>query len=156
MNWKHHKKLNLCFFKLHSVYLGYGSHDTTQIFGCFPFNPKFRKFRLVHQMERTISVWFDRNIRDQLWRWSTLTGLVISVGRTGMSLSIWQNCCSQSRFFVSWFHYKNNKQTRGCLGLVCATGMYRSIGHVKFPKFQTGIFVEWKAPAFREVHVCSG
>ena len=25
-------------------------------------------------------------------------------------------------------------------------GMYRSTGHVKFPKFQTGIFVEWKAP----------
>ena len=24
--------------------------------------------------------------------------------------------------------------------------MYRSIEHVKFPKFQTGIFVEWKVP----------
>ena len=24
--------------------------------------------------------------------------------------------------------------------------MYRSIGHVEFPKFQTGIFVDWKAP----------
>ena len=24
--------------------------------------------------------------------------------------------------------------------------MYRSIEHAKFPKFQTGIFVEWKAP----------
>ena len=44
--------------------------------------------------------------------------------------------------------YKNNNQTRGGLGRVCATGMYRSIGlgHVKFPKFQTGVFVEWKAP----------
>ena len=50
--------------------------------GRFPFNPEFRKFRLVHLMERTISVWSDRNIRDQLWRWSTLTGPVISVGRT--------------------------------------------------------------------------
>ena len=29
---------------------------------------------------------------------------------------------------------------------VCATGMYRSIGHVEFLKFQTGIFVEQKAP----------
>ena len=29
---------------------------------------------------------------------------------------------------------------------VCATGMYRSTEHAKFPKFQTGIFVEWKAP----------
>ena len=42
--------------------------------------------------------------------------------------------------------YKNNNQTRGGLGRVCATGMYRSIGHVKFPKFQTAIFVVWKVP----------
>ena len=41
---------------------------------------------------------------------------------------------------------KKNNQARGGLGRVCATGMYRSIEHVKFPKFQTGIFVEWKAP----------
>ena len=38
----------------------------------------------------------------------------------------------------------HNNKTRGGLGRVCATGMYRSIEHVKFPKFQTGIFVEWK------------
>ena len=42
--------------------------------------------------------------------------------------------------------YKTNNQTRGGLGRVCATRMYRSIGQVKFPKFQIGIFVEWKAP----------
>ena len=40
----------------------------------------------------------------------------------------------------------HHNKTRGGLGRVCATGMYRSIEHVKFPKFQTGIFVEWKAP----------
>ena len=40
----------------------------------------------------------------------------------------------------------HNNKTRGGLGRVCATGMYRSIEHAKFPKFQTGIFVEWKAP----------
>ena len=34
--------------------------------------------------------------------------------------------------------YKNNNQTRGGLDRVCATGMYRFIGHVKFPE----IFVE--------------
>ena len=33
------------------------------IFGRFSFNPKFRKFRLVHNMEQTISVWSYRNIR---------------------------------------------------------------------------------------------
>ena len=42
--------------------------------------------------------------------------------------------------------YNKNNQTRGGLGRVCANGMYSSIGHVEFPKFQTGIFVEWKAP----------
>ena len=29
---------------------------------------------------------------------------------------------------------------------VFVIGMYLSIEHVKFPKFETGIFVEWKAP----------
>ena len=43
---------------------------------------------LFTQMERTISVCSDRNIRDQLSRWSTLTGLVISVGRIEMCVSI--------------------------------------------------------------------
>ena len=42
--------------------------------------------------------------------------------------------------------YKNNNQMRGGLGRVCATRMYHSVGHMKFPKFQTGIFVEWKVP----------
>ena len=40
----------------------------------------------------------------------------------------------------------HNNKTRGGLGRVCATGMHRSTEHVNFPKFQTGIFVEWKAP----------
>ena len=37
-----------------------------RVFGRFPFTRKFWKFWLVHQMERTISVWSDRDIRDQL------------------------------------------------------------------------------------------
>ena len=41
--------------------------------------------------------------------------------------------------------YKINKQTRSGLGWVCTTGIYRSIGHVEFPKFQTRLFVEWKS-----------
>ena len=55
------------------------------------------------------------------------------------------NCCTRYRS-VLCPAYKNNNQTRGGLGRVCATGMYRSIVHVEFPKFQTGIFVEWKSP----------
>ena len=42
--------------------------------------------------------------------------------------------------------YKNNDQMRDGLRRGCATAMYCFIGHVKFPKLQTGIFVEWKAP----------
>ena len=42
--------------------------------------------------------------------------------------------------------YKNNNQMGGGLSRVCATGMHRSIGLLKFLKFQTGIFVEWQAP----------
>ena len=41
--------------------------------------------------------------------------------------------------------YKHDNQTRNGFGLVCATVMHHSIGHVDFPKFYTGIFVEWKA-----------
>ena len=41
--------------------------------------------------------------------------------------------------------YKHGNQTPDRFGLVCATGMYRSAWQVNFPKFQTGIFVEWRA-----------
>ena len=95
-------------------------------------------------MERIISVWSDRNIRDQLWSKSTLTGLVISVGRTEMTLSIWQNVVPSTALLYP--AYKNNNQTRGGLGRVWAAGMYRPVRQVEFPKFRTGIFVEWKAP----------
>ena len=92
-------------------------------------------------MERTNSVWSDRNIRDQLWRWSTVTGLVISVSWAEISLSIWQIVVPSTALLYPG--YKNKNQTRGALGRVCATWLYRFIGHVKFPTFQT---VEWKAP----------
>ena len=43
---------------------------------------------------------------------------------------------------------------RSGLGQVCGTGTYRSTEHVKFPKFQTGIFVEWKlAPQIHWIQV---
>ena len=31
--------------------------------------------------------------------------------------------------------YRNNNQTRSCLGRVCAMGMFHCIRHVEFPKF---------------------
>ena len=80
-------------------------------FGRFTFNPKFRKFRLVHHMEQTISVWSSRNIRDQLWRWSSLTG------------RSYRNVPFHLTKLLSPA-YKNNNQTRGGLGRVCVAGMY--------------------------------
>ena len=118
--------------------------------GC---SPKIPEISVRNQMEQSISIRSDRNIWDHPSRWSTLTGQVTSVGRTEMSLSIWQNCCPQYRSFVSCLQKKRkkrkekkNNQTRGGLGRVCVTGMYRCIGHVDFPKFQIGVFVKWKAP----------
>ena len=95
-------------------------------------------------MERTISVWSDQNIRDLLWRWSSLTGLVISDGRFHLSpVPLFSSLLTIA--------YKNNNQTRGGLGRVFATGMYRSTGRVEFPKFQTvtGSFLNGKRPIFR-------
>ena len=81
-------------------------------------------------------------MHDQLWRWSTLTGPVILVSQTKMSLSIWQIVVPSTALLYP--AYKNNNQMHGGLGWVCATGMYRSIGRVEFPKCQTGILVAWK------------
>ena len=52
-----------------------------------------------------------------------------------------------------FFFYLAYKNTRGGLGRVCATGTYRSIGHVELPKFQTWIFVEWNARLLYRVPV---
>ena len=72
-------------------------------------------------MERTISVLSDRNIWDHLCPF-TLDKIVVP---------------STALLYPA---YKNNNQTRGGLGRVCATGIYRSTGHVEFSKFQTGVF----------------
>ena len=73
---------------------------------CMPLDPqgaqpKIPEISVRNQMEQTISIRSDRKIWDHPSRWSTLTGQVTSVGRTEMSLSIWQNCCPQYRSFVS-------------------------------------------------------
>ena len=81
---------------------------------------------------------------DQLRRWSTLTGPVISVGQTEMPSSFDKIIVPSTALLYPAF--KDNNQTHGGLGRIWETGMYRSIRHVEFPKFQTGIFVEWKAP----------
>ena len=96
-------------------------------------------------MERTISVRSDRNIWDHLWRWFTLTDPLISVGRTECS-SPFDKIVVRSPVPLFCILFTRTISKRAWLGRVCATRMYRSIRHIEFLKFQTGMFVEWKAP----------
>ena len=86
----------------------------------------------------------DWNIRDYLWPVRSFP----SVGLKGPFP--FDNIIVPSATFLHP-SYKNNNQTRGGLGPVCATemyrSMYRSIGRgISKRSRQTGIFVEWKAP----------
>ena len=47
---------------------------------------KILEILVRNQMERTIPVRLEQIIWDHLWKWSTLTSLVISVGQTKMSV----------------------------------------------------------------------
>ena len=76
---------------------------TPLIKGAFHSTQNSGNFVCYIKWNGQISVWSDRNIRDQLWWCSTLTGLVISDSRTEMSLSIWHNSCPQYRSFISLF-----------------------------------------------------
>ena len=69
--------------------------------------------------------WFGPSeILGSSFEWSSLTGPVMSVGRTEMSLSICQIVVPSTAVLCLLYPaYKNNNQTR-----VCATGMYREMG----------------------------
>ena len=118
--------------------------DSSFHLGAVHSTQKFRKFQLVHYMERTISVSSDHNIWDQIWRWSTLTGLVFSVGQTNFPFPFDKIVVPSTALLYP--AYKDNNQMGCGLGQACATRLCSSIGHLEFPKFQTGFFVEWKAP----------
>ena len=103
-----------------------------------PFNPKFRRFRFVY-------FWFCptyRNIRDQLWGWSTLTSVVISVVWNEMSLSF-DKLLSPVPLFCILVTRTNAKRAVAWVVSVQPECTVSFIGHVKFPTFQT---IEWKAP----------
>ena len=77
-------------------------------------------------------------IRDQLWRWSTLIGLVISVGRTEMSFSIWQSCCilltrTITKHVVAWV---------GCVQPECTI----PLGTWNFRSFKPEFLLNGKRP----------
>ena len=113
-------------------------------------NSIFRKFRLVHQMEVTFSVWSDRNIRDHLWRWSTLIGPVISVGRTEIPLSNRQNCFPQYRSFVSCLHWRIiSKRAVAWVGSVQPECTLQ-LGTWNFRNFKPELFFNGKRPRWHE------
>lgn len=73
-----------------------------------------------------------------------MKGLLLPV-RPKFSFHLKNYCPSNALLYLS---YKDNNQTRGGLGRVCATGIYRSTENVGFSEIQTEIFLEWKAPQF--------
>ena len=98
------------------------------------FNPKFRKIRLVHQMERRTS--FKSGPLWPVWSFRSV----------GPKCAFQFDKIVVPSTAVLYPAYKNNNQMRGGLGRVCTTGIYRSFWHLEFPKIQTRIFVKWKAP----------
>ena len=66
---------------------------------------KIPEISVRNQMERTISVRSHRNIWGCLWRWSSLTGPIISIGRTEMCLfisALFVSCLQITKRAVAW------------------------------------------------------
>ena len=105
----------------------------------FPFSPKFSNSWLEIKWNRPQ---FRFGPTGPLW-------LIWSFRSVRLKCSFpFDNCYPVSTALL-YPAYQYNKQTRGGLGQVCATGMYRSIGHVEFPTFQMGILLNGKHPIFR-------
>ena len=119
----------------------------------FSFSPKFRKFRYVKASNGTDHFGL---VRPEYLGPALKVAHFDRSGYLGRSdrndpFHVTKLLSPVPTFFYP--AYKNNNQTRGGLGGVCATGMYRSIRHVELPKFQTWIFVEWKACLLYQVPV---
>ena len=107
-----------------------------------PFNPTFRTFRWYIKWNG-IYIWSDRNIRDQLWRWSTLTGLV------GPNWQNWK-LLSSVPFFCIQLTRTITKRAAAWVGSVQqeCNWMYRSIylGEWNFRNFIPEFLLNGKPP----------
>ena len=118
--------------------------------GSFPFSPEFRKFQL----------------EIKLWNGPFRFGPTAIFGTTFEGGLHWDRPGHFCRSYRNVpFHFTKLLSTvpllwvlltititkrAGGLGRVCATGIYCSIGLVKYPNFHKRIFVEWKnAPKFK-------
>ena len=93
--------------------------------------------KVVHPLEWTISVWSDHDLKVHGPLWP----VVIVVGRNEMSLSIWPNCSPQISsvpHFCILLTRTITKRAVAWVGSVQPESQYRSIGHVEFPKIQSG------------------
>ena len=123
------------------------------LIGRFPFNPKFRKCRLVPT--RIFGTSFEG---DPLWPVWSLQSEFSTFSRNFPVGRIDETCSIYCRTGNSGNFDKTGKRPLSkllspvplfCILLtgtitlyrVCATGMYRSNGHVEFPKFQTTFFL---------------
>ena len=118
------------------------TYTTARPLGTLSIRHKIPEISVRNQMEQTISVPSDRNIWGYLWRWSTLTGPIISIGRTEMCLFIsalpFVSCLQITKRAVAWV---------GSVQPECTVWL----GVVEFPNSQIEIFVEWKAPLVPEL-----
>ena len=105
----------------------------------FPSNPKFRKFLLVHQMNGPFRFgpypkYSGPALKVVLFDLSGNSGQPVRHARFRLTKV---NLSPVPLFYILL--------ARSAVARVVSV-MYCSIGHMEFPKFQTGIFVEWKAP----------
>lgn len=101
-------------------------------------------------MKQTILDWSDQNIWDHLWRWSTLTGPVILVIQTGMSLFIWQKSIvvpSTAHLYCASLTITHTKFKCVVAWIGTAQLEYTlPLDMWNFQNFKLDYFWEWKVP----------
>ena len=65
---------NKLIFKQEGIRIWQPGRKSTKLVGVLSIMPKIPEISVGIQMERSVSVSSDRNIRDHLWRWSTYFG----------------------------------------------------------------------------------
>ena len=106
---------------------------TTRVdIGRFPLSPKFR-ILVRNQIELTTSVWFDRNIWNQLWRWSTLT--VRSDRNVFFQLTKLLSPVPLVCILLTWTITKGAVAWVGCVQPQCTVPLVRGVSEISYRNF---------------------
>lgn len=108
----------------------------------FPFSPKYRNIRSEIKWNEPVRFGPETTFEGGL-HWPVLSFL--SVGLPKCACPFDKIVVPTAAHLYAPVCKYNNKKRNG-LGRVRATRMYRSTGHMKFPRFQTAILPEWKSP----------